>query len=132
MVSEGTPAHTMQTQRAVEEAQAVEATWYVRIATGKLTALPSGYAEIRSSCIPRGSVFFSTLYVYFQGFSRAMIRLARRVWRFPNLTARVGSGQDMFQISRVGSGRFQMSQVELGHPVDTRPARSGFTLESPL
>ena len=104
MVSEGTPAHTMQTQRAVEEAQAVEATWYVRIATGKLTALPSGYAEIRSSCIPRGSVFFSTLYVYFQGFSRAMIRLARRVWRFPNLTARVGSGQDMFQISRVGSG----------------------------
>ena len=47
----------------------------------------------------------SILYKYFkQGFSRVMIRPADHVRRLFNLAGPVGSGQEMFEISRDGSG----------------------------
>ena len=63
-------------------------------------------------------------------FSRVMARPADWAGRvFQKLAVRVGSGQDVFEISRsdrIGSGRFQMSRVGSGRvgsswPDPTRP-----------
>ena len=51
------------------------------------------------------------------------------------LAGRVGSGQQVFEISRVGSGLvgsgvIQISRVGLGHPAPIRPAISDLARES--
>ena len=51
---------------------------------------------------------------------------------FQQLARQVGSGQEMFEISRVGSGRvrrFSMSRFGSGHPYSIRSARSDPTPE---
>ena len=40
---------------------------------------------------------------------------------FQNLAGRVGSGQEVFEISLVGTGGFQLSRVGLDHPDLIRP-----------